>query len=306
MYEGNRSPSLTDTINVDGLPFNLTGSTVKLRMRLESSGTLKVDTPAVVVSAVNGQVRYDWAAADVDTSGRYVAWWRITLPSTFIQETPTFIVNVVDPTDVSVAGNTATAMIAAVRNELGLFNSLFTITDARIVDYLNEGQDWMSTDVTRKIKTGLAWGTSAVQIALPADYVRMIQILPDPNYVGHNYFPAYYEVDGLLILTDKTPRQAGAAYLLYEATYPTFTINGGTDLPRPGHEGLVAFAVWRCVMRFVNDRDAYARYATQVGTNAVSPEDMERLAEMWHQRYLAIRELLVQRNVAALMTPMEM
>lgn len=49
--KGNRSPSLTNTITIDGIPFDLTGSTVKLRMRAENSSTLKVDAAATVVSA---------------------------------------------------------------------------------------------------------------------------------------------------------------------------------------------------------------------------------------------------------------
>lgn len=97
IFLNNRSPSLTDTIRVDGAAFPLTTSTVKLRMRAAASSTLKVDTAATVVSAPAGTVRYDWAALDVDTAGEYVAWWRVTLPSGFVQETPTFAVTVTDP-----------------------------------------------------------------------------------------------------------------------------------------------------------------------------------------------------------------
>jgi hypothetical protein len=49
--KGNRSPSLTNTISIDGVPFDLAGSTAKLRMRAEGSSTLKVDTAATIVSA---------------------------------------------------------------------------------------------------------------------------------------------------------------------------------------------------------------------------------------------------------------
>lgn len=44
-----------------------------------------------------GGVRYDWAAADVDTVGDLDAWWEVTLPSTYVQETPIFDIEIEDP-----------------------------------------------------------------------------------------------------------------------------------------------------------------------------------------------------------------
>lgn len=100
LWKNNRSPSLTDTISVDGVAFDLTGSTVKLQARFEGSSTLKIDTAATVVTPAAGTVRYDWAALDVDTAGDLIAWWRVTLPSAKTQDTPEFSVFILDHTDV--------------------------------------------------------------------------------------------------------------------------------------------------------------------------------------------------------------
>lgn len=76
---GARNPSITENITVNGVAFDLTSSTVRFKMRAVNSTTLKVDAAATIVApATAGNVRYDWAAADVDTAGTYLVWWEVT------------------------------------------------------------------------------------------------------------------------------------------------------------------------------------------------------------------------------------
>ena len=106
VFQGNTSPSIVDTITAAGEPQPLTGASVRLRMRAEHSATLKVDAAAVVTDAAAGAVRYDWAAGDLDTAGRYRAWWQVTFGNGKIQDTPEFAVDVEahSPLDVTGAG----------------------------------------------------------------------------------------------------------------------------------------------------------------------------------------------------------
>lgn len=141
MWKDNRAPSLTDTIRIDGAAFDLTGSTVKLKMRLETSATLEVDAAATIVSAAAGTVRYDWAAADVDTAGEYVAWWEVTLAGGKKQDTDEF------PVVVREHAPTATlCTLADVREALGPLTTTERGRDDLIENLIVEAsaaiQDW--------------------------------------------------------------------------------------------------------------------------------------------------------------------
>lgn len=72
----------------NGLAVDLTGATVKFLMRLHGSAVLKVNAAATVVSAVGGQVRYSWTAADTDTAGVYDAEFEVTFSDTTKQTFP--------------------------------------------------------------------------------------------------------------------------------------------------------------------------------------------------------------------------
>lgn len=93
-YKDARQPPIRGVIELDGTPVNLTGNTVKFQMRAVGAQTLKVDAAASIDSAPAGTVHYDFAAADVDTAGFYVAWWRVILPSGQYEDAPEFLFEV--------------------------------------------------------------------------------------------------------------------------------------------------------------------------------------------------------------------
>lgn len=70
-------PSLSATlINPDGSRANLTGATVSFRMRyFPSRRTAIADQPAVVVSAPEGRVRYDWQPGETAVAAEFEAWF---------------------------------------------------------------------------------------------------------------------------------------------------------------------------------------------------------------------------------------
>jgi hypothetical protein len=78
-WVGDRNPSISEQITINGSPVDLTGAAVQFRMRALRSSVLKVDQPAVIVTPAQGQVRYDWATVDLNTPGQYLVWWVVTL-----------------------------------------------------------------------------------------------------------------------------------------------------------------------------------------------------------------------------------
>ncbi len=83
-HVGNRNPSITETITVGGVAFDLSSSTVKFKARELGSSTLLVDATATIVSAPAGTVRYDWTASDASSGilstarDAVLVWWEVT------------------------------------------------------------------------------------------------------------------------------------------------------------------------------------------------------------------------------------
>src|SRR4051794_34768096 len=97
IFKGNLSPSISDTIEIDGVAQDLTGCSVKFCARKHDSSTLKINATATIVApATGGKVRYDPAGTDTDTPYEYRAWWQITLASGKVQDTPEFVLLVLD------------------------------------------------------------------------------------------------------------------------------------------------------------------------------------------------------------------
>lgn len=75
--KGNLEPIGATLLDNEGTAVNLTGKSITFRMINESTGEVKVDDqPAVIDNPVTGEVRYNPAAADVDTVGRWAMYFR--------------------------------------------------------------------------------------------------------------------------------------------------------------------------------------------------------------------------------------
>jgi hypothetical protein len=80
MTQGNRLPAIVATLMDDNGPVNLS-SAAGVKFVMSRNGTQKVATACTIISAAEGEVQYDWAAADVDTPGQFIAQFEVTIGS---------------------------------------------------------------------------------------------------------------------------------------------------------------------------------------------------------------------------------
>ncbi len=97
LWKGNRLPILTDTIEVGGSPFDLSGGSVTFSMRPTASGVLKVSagSATLIAGGTAGGVSYAWGTADTNEVGDYAAWWTYTA-SGKPQDTPEFNITITE------------------------------------------------------------------------------------------------------------------------------------------------------------------------------------------------------------------
>ena len=86
IVQNDTKPYLEFEITQDGIPVDLTGSTVKFYMKNTDTGSVKINGSACTITdATKGKCRYVWASGDTNTVGNYVGEVEVTFPDGKIQ-----------------------------------------------------------------------------------------------------------------------------------------------------------------------------------------------------------------------------
>lgn len=82
---GDTAPSITGTLTNISEADLAAASAVRFQMRLLTEFRYTVDGVATVTSAAAKEVRYDWAAGDLDTPGDYASRWLVVFADTTLE-----------------------------------------------------------------------------------------------------------------------------------------------------------------------------------------------------------------------------
>lgn len=178
LYKANTSPSVVDTITVNGLPQDLTGSTVKLQARDPRSNTLVLNVGGGQIVLSNqttnkGQLTYTPVAGDVTTAYQVpplVAWWDVTLPSGAVQDTPeTFHIFIRDhgqarSTDLSTVTEVKQALRITESARDDEIQTMISNASAMILRYCDREFAPASTATTRTFPVDISGGQLVVEL----------------------------------------------------------------------------------------------------------------------------------------------
>lgn len=73
-------PAIEEILSDEDGVLNLSGADVEFHLK-RSADDVKVSSPAIIVSALEGHVRYEWIDGDTDERGTFLREWQITFAS---------------------------------------------------------------------------------------------------------------------------------------------------------------------------------------------------------------------------------
>lgn len=173
--------------------------------------------------------------------------------------------------------------------ELGDISGTGLATDAQKTLWFNEGASRLR--VHRPRTSDLTWAADARSVALPADFLRLERLQWDDGTTREDWREFGQGITATLIHENPNGAvAAGGARLYYWATWPDLGASQSSVFESVSDYACLYFALHSFYKRLSANRAYYKRYATLVGANAVSMQDLQGEADRYYSDFLDSRE----------------
>jgi hypothetical protein len=155
------------------------------------------------------------------------------------------------------------------------------ITDEQIGFWVNDGKNRLGSIKPQSIT--LSWAALASTVSLPSDFINLSHVRLDSTTL---YMPPY-EIWGTVLRFTETDGAStgGGCTAFYWAMHPDIDAQTDSQMPPAGDQAAVNWCCHRFFRRMANSRAEYRRYATMVGANGVTVDDIRELAAEYLQDY---------------------
>lgn len=162
------------------------------------------------------------------------------------------------------------------------------ITDEHIQLWVNDGKNRLGA--IKPLSGSITWAAEDASVALATGYVSLSHIRISSDTL---YLPPY-EIwnTTLYFIEDDGASVEGSATVYYLGYYADIDADNSSTLPPAGDQACVSWVCHRFFRRLANSRSEYRRYATLMGQNGVSVDDLRELSAEYLQDFNDARAAL--------------
>lgn len=179
---------------------------------------------------------------------------------------------------------TQAEIVAAIADELGTNLSTLLPSSAVQTRWFNEGQarlGWYKHDVLE-----VSWTEGDLYVAFASPIVEVVEVLY-PEDTRERRWRATQ--GGLLIEDYEGAYDDGDAKVVVRTYWAEVTGAVSSELPRDGDAACLSYCLYKFFRRLAADRSVFQRYATLMGENGVSIDDLGDQADDHYRDFLDLR-----------------
>ncbi len=179
--------------------------------------------------------------------------------------------------------------LLSINAELGDISGTTLATDAQKTLWFNEGAARLRKQ--RPMTSDLTWAADARSVTLPVDFMSMEKLQWATDTTPEDWQLFGSGITATLVHDDPDGASgAGGARLYYWATWPDLSALQSSVFESISDYACMYFALHSFYKRLAANRAYYKRYATLVGSNAVTMSDLQSESDRYLTDFLDARE----------------